>query len=71
MCGILAVHGLQNPTETRAHYIALSKRIRHRGPDWSGCYVGKNAILVHERLAIVGVGESHFYPRVLLSMPCR
>ncbi|KAF8628427.1 hypothetical protein AX15_003948 [Amanita polypyramis BW_CC] len=55
MCGILAVHGLQNPAENRAHYIALSKRIRHRGPDWSGCYVGKNTVLVHERLAIVGV----------------
>lgn len=37
--------------------IALSKRQRHRGPDWSGCYVGKDAILVHERLAIVGVGK--------------
>ncbi|KIL69672.1 hypothetical protein M378DRAFT_156897 [Amanita muscaria Koide BX008] len=55
MCGIFAVHGLQDPQENRAHYIALSKRIRHRGPDWSGCYVGKNTILVHERLAIVGV----------------
>ncbi|GAW02304.1 asparagine synthase [Lentinula edodes] len=30
-------------------------KLRHRGPDWSGCYVGKEAILVHERLAIVGV----------------
>ncbi|KAK2466985.1 hypothetical protein APHAL10511_001243 [Amanita phalloides] len=55
MCGILAVHRLQNPPENRAHFIALSKRIRHRGPDWSGCFVGKNSILVHERLAIVGV----------------
>ncbi len=61
MCGILAVHGLQSVTENRARYIALSKRIRHRGPDWSGCYVGKNTILVHERLAIVGVGESSFF----------
>jgi asparagine synthase (glutamine-hydrolysing) len=57
MCGILAVHGLRNPAENRAHFIALSKRLRHRGPDWSGCYVGKNAVLVHERLAIVGVGR--------------
>jgi hypothetical protein len=56
MCGILAVHGLEKPSNDRAHFIALSKRQRHRGPDWSGCYVGQKSILVHERLAIVGVG---------------
>ncbi|TFK42663.1 asparagine synthase-domain-containing protein [Crucibulum laeve] len=55
MCGILAVHGLDKPSNDRARFIALSKRLRHRGPDWSGCYVGKRSILVHERLAIVGV----------------
>lgn len=33
-------------------------RLRHRGPDWSGCVVSGNHILCHERLAIVGVGES-------------
>jgi asparagine synthase (glutamine-hydrolysing) len=31
----------------------MSKKIRHRGPDWSGIYCGDNAILAHERLAIV------------------
>ncbi|EJU05433.1 asparagine synthase [Dacryopinax primogenitus] len=55
MCGILAIHGLDNPASQRAHAIAMSKRLRHRGPDWSGCFVGKDSILVHERLAIVGV----------------
>jgi len=60
MCGILAVHGLDKPSNDRAHFIALSKRQRHRGPDWSGCYVGQNSILVHERLAIVGVGQFPF-----------
>ena len=60
MCGILAVHGLDKPSNYRAHFIALSKKLRHRGPDWSGCYVGQNAILVHERLAIVGVGKLPF-----------
>lgn len=29
------------------------KKIRHRGPDWSGIYCGKSAILAHERLSIV------------------
>ncbi|KAK0450779.1 asparagine synthase [Armillaria borealis] len=55
MCGICAVYGLEKPASERAHFIALSKRIRHRGPDWSGCFVGKESVLVHERLAIVGV----------------
>ncbi|KAF8894540.1 glutamine-hydrolyzing asparagine synthase [Infundibulicybe gibba] len=55
MCGILAVHGLQKPANDRARCIAMSKRQRHRGPDWSGCFVGKESVLVHERLAIVGV----------------
>ena len=31
----------------------MSKKIRHRGPDWSGIYCGKSAILCHERLSIV------------------
>lgn len=57
MCGILAVHGLEKPSNDRARFIALSGRLRHRGPDWSGCYVGRDCILVHERLAIVGIGE--------------
>ncbi|KAF8580888.1 glutamine-hydrolyzing asparagine synthase [Ramaria rubella] len=55
MCGILALHGLENPSALRSKAIALSKRLRHRGPDWSGCYVGQRSVLVHERLAIVGV----------------
>lgn len=59
MCGIFALHGVHNPASFRSRCIALSKRQRHRGPDWSGCYVGKRSVLVHERLAIVGVGQSH------------
>ncbi|KAF9246211.1 hypothetical protein BU15DRAFT_39733 [Melanogaster broomeanus] len=55
MCGILAVHGLDKPIADRARVLGMSKRLRHRGPDWSGCYVGKDTILCHERLAIVGV----------------
>lgn len=63
MCGILAIHGLEKPIADRARFIGLSKRLRHRGPDWSGCYVGKDAILCHERLAVVGVGP---YPVFIL-----
>lgn len=31
----------------------MSQKIRHRGPDWSGIYTGRTAILCHERLSIV------------------
>ena len=31
----------------------MSKKIRHRGPDWSGIYCGEKAIIAHERLSIV------------------
>ncbi len=31
----------------------MSKKLRHRGPDWSGIHVHRNAILAHERLSIV------------------
>ncbi|KAH9901058.1 glutamine-hydrolyzing asparagine synthase [Cubamyces lactineus] len=55
MCGIVIAHGIDNPAAERPRLIACSKKIRHRGPDWSGCYSGKQTILAHERLAIVGV----------------
>ncbi|KAH6918666.1 glutamine-hydrolyzing asparagine synthase [Coprinopsis sp. MPI-PUGE-AT-0042] len=55
MCGIFVAHGLENSQQDRARCIALSKRLRHRGPDWSGCHVGQQSVFVHERLAIVGV----------------
>ncbi|KAI0807450.1 glutamine-hydrolyzing asparagine synthase [Fomes fomentarius] len=55
MCGIVIAHGIDNPSVERPKLIACSKKIRHRGPDWSGCYSGKQTILAHERLAIVGV----------------
>ncbi|KAJ5231574.1 uncharacterized protein N7469_006162 [Penicillium citrinum] len=33
----------------------MAKAVRHRGPDWSGSFIGDNTILTHERLCIVGV----------------
>lgn len=59
MCGIFCCYNHQGDlAQFRPRAIALSKLQRHRGPDWSGCYVGDDSILVHERLAIVGVGKS-------------
>jgi asparagine synthase (glutamine-hydrolysing) len=31
----------------------MAQKLRHRGPDWSGIYVGGSAIMAHERLSIV------------------
>ena len=54
MCGITAVFAIQEDLDSLRHQVLkMSKKIRHRGPDWSGVYTNKNAILVHERLAIV------------------
>ncbi|KAJ3019490.1 UNVERIFIED_CONTAM: asparagine synthetase [Siphonaria sp. JEL0065] len=56
MCGIFGAFGFDaRDGAFRDRAIALSKRIRHRGPDWSGVKQHKNNILCHERLAIVGV----------------
>ncbi|CAO3622371.1 unnamed protein product [Mucor fragilis] len=56
MCGIFAVCNYQGDVDAyRQRALYLSKKIRHRGPDWSGCHVVKNNIFCHERLAIVGV----------------
>jgi asparagine synthase (glutamine-hydrolysing) len=56
MCSILGILDLKSdPVALRTQALDLSRRMRHRGPDWSGVYANSNAILVHERLAIVGV----------------
>nr|WP_318659253.1 asparagine synthase B [uncultured Treponema sp.] len=62
MCGFVGCFDLSSggapiadglKEELRSQVLEMSRRIRHRGPDWSGVYTGNNAILSHERLAIV------------------
>lgn len=54
MCGIVCAFDLKSSTqELRPQLLEMSKKIRHRGPDWNGIYCEENAILTHERLAIV------------------
>ena len=69
MCGILALfHSQENIKENyqngkllklRNKILELSKRIRHRGPDWNGIYLDIQdnhlVCLAHERLAIIDV----------------
>jgi asparagine synthase (glutamine-hydrolysing) len=58
MCSIFGVLDIKSdPSQLRAQAIEMSKLLRHRGPDWSGVYSSDKAILVHERLAIVGVSS--------------
>lgn len=54
MCGIAAIFNIKEQTqELRTKALSMAKKIRHRGPDWSGIYCGGSAILAHERLSIV------------------
>ena len=59
MCGIVCIFGLDpsrsSLAELRKAALAMAKKLRHRGPDWSGIYTDKHAILAHERLSIVDV----------------
>ncbi len=54
MCGIVGIFDIkQNQQELRIQALKMSKRIRHRGPDWSGIFCNEKTILAHERLSIV------------------
>ena len=54
MCGIVSIFNIKEQSlNLRIKALEMSKKIRHRGPDWSGIYCGKHAILCHERLSIV------------------
>ena len=62
MCGFVGAFDLTSGSQPideglkeqlRSQVLEMSKKIRHRGPDWTGVYTGKNSILSHERLAIV------------------
>ncbi len=56
MCAILGTFDLRSDADIRMLRplaLSMSAQQRHRGPDWSGVVADPNAILVHERLAIV------------------
>ena len=61
MCGIVTLFNSKlDISGERSTVLKMAKRIRHRGPDWSGIYCSEHAILAHERLSIVD-------PELLLS----
>ncbi|CAM1370170.1 Asparagine synthetase B (glutamine-hydrolyzing) [Tenacibaculum sediminilitoris] len=54
MCGIVCAFDLKEPSDKlRSQILEMTKKVRHRGPDWSGIYSDEKAIMAHERLAIV------------------
>ena len=57
MCGIVAIYNnqIKFDKDMRSKCLKMSKKVRHRGPDWSGIYSSDNAILAHERLSIVDI----------------
>lgn len=56
MCSITALLNRSSPIETDRKSVLQASRIQqHRGPDWSGIREFPNAIVAHERLAIVDV----------------
>jgi asparagine synthase (glutamine-hydrolysing) len=58
MCGILCVFGVHRGAETvKSQVLERARRLRHRGPDWSGLYLEGKHIIAHERLSIVGVDD--------------
>ena len=58
MCSIFGILDIKSDAVSlRKSALEMSKRLRHRGPDWSGVYSSDKAILVHERLAIVDPGN--------------
>jgi asparagine synthase (glutamine-hydrolysing) len=66
MCGIVGVFDLKvEAQKLRPQVLKMSKRLRHRGPDWSGIYCGEKAVLAHERLSIVDVqsGKQPLYSK--------
>jgi asparagine synthase (glutamine-hydrolysing) len=54
MCGIVCALDLKQSSDVlRSQVLEMSKKVRHRGPDWTWIHCGENVLLAHERLAIV------------------
>ena len=55
MCGIIGLFNIHDVNSARSDALIMARKIRHRGPDWSGSYNDDYCVLIHERLSIVDV----------------
>ena len=54
MCGIVCTFNIKRPEEQlRPQLLKMSRKLRHRGPDWSGIFSSDKAVMAHERLSII------------------
>ena len=55
MCGFVGIFDIQDgkAAALRKQLLQMSRKIRHRGPDWSGVFECPRALISHERLAII------------------
>ncbi len=55
MCSVFGILDIKDDTAStlRKDALKMSRKMRHRGPDWEGVFSCDKAILVHERLSIV------------------
>ena len=55
MCGFVGIFDIQDgkAATLRKQLLQMSRKIRHRGPDWSGVFECPKALISHERLAII------------------
>lgn len=66
MCGFVGAFDIvQDLNILRSQVLKMAKKIRHRGPDWSGIFCSDKAVLAHERLSIVGIesGKQPLYSK--------
>ena len=62
MCGIVCAFDLKEKTDVlRPQLLSMSKKVRHRGPDWSGIYAEGNAILAYKKDKFSAKLIPHFF----------
>ena len=58
MCGFVSAFEVtQDLASMRKQVLKMAKKVRHRGPDWSGIYCEGKTIMAHERLSIVDIAS--------------
>lgn len=62
MCGIAGIYGLENMPDADRLVEKMLNKMRHRGPDADGVWLGENVVLGHRRLAIIDLSTASNQP---------